>query len=170
MEDDAICLDMPAKGLIPIYKSSLTNGDSSVTSGNFDSTALNDKSNDNNHDLNETRCCSSTQKVKQLIIDANGSNWHQSPIFAVQDKERNSMENLPILDFDLLCATIAMQREPISSLDIQRDTCEVGVQRMWEGGVLDCLDNKEIALRTFWFVLFVVVELFISYCTEFNTM
>ena len=114
MEDDAVCLDVLAKAPMPLYKSSLTNGDSSVNSENFNSTALSDKSNDNNHDLDETRCCSSTQKVKQLIIDANGSNWHQSPIFAVQDKEQKPMENLPILDFDLLCATIAMQREPVS--------------------------------------------------------
>jgi hypothetical protein len=104
-------------------------------------------------DNDEARCISSTQKMKPLVIDANGSNWHQSPIFAIQDREQKPMEDLPILDFDLLCATIAMQREPVlSQLDIQRDSCEVGVQRMWEGGVLDCLENKEIALRTLWFV------------------
>ncbi|MCO5589249.1 hypothetical protein L7F22_043215 [Adiantum nelumboides] len=92
-------------------------------------------------------CDSSAKKVQHLILDGKGSNWHQSPIFAVQDKERNPEDNLPILDFDLLCATIAMQREPLS-VDVQRDACEVGVQRMWEGGVLDCLEDKEIALRT----------------------
>lgn len=94
---------------------------------------------------------SSAKKTQQLILDGKGCNWHQSPIFAPQDKERKSSDSLPILDFDLLCATIAMQREPLS-VDIQRDACEVGVQRMWEGGVLDCFENREIALKTCWFV------------------
>ncbi|KAI5054955.1 hypothetical protein GOP47_0030445 [Adiantum capillus-veneris] len=93
-------------------------------------------------------CDSSAKKVQQLILDGKGSNWHQSPIFAPQDKERKPEDALPIMDFDLLCATIAMQREPLS-VDVQRDACEVGVQRMWEGGVLDCFEDKEIALRTF---------------------
>lgn len=104
---------------------------------------------DNHEPLNgDPACGSSAKKVQHMIIDGKGSNWHQSPIFAPHDKERKSLDSLPILDFDLLCATIAMQREPLS-LDIQRDSCEVGVQRMWEGGVLDCFDNKEIALQTF---------------------
>lgn len=93
-------------------------------------------------------CDSSANKTQHLILDGKGCNWHQSPIFAPQDKDRKSVDSLPILDFDLLCATIAMQREPLS-VDIQRDACEVGVQRMWEGGVFDCFENREIALQTF---------------------
>lgn len=95
----------------------------------------------------ETTCDTSAKKVQHLIIDGKGSNWHQSPIFAPQEREREPEDSLPILDFDLLCATIAMQREPLS-VEVQRDACEVGVQRMWEGGVLDCFEDKEIALRT----------------------
>eukprot|EP00250_Pteridium_aquilinum_P006080 c16064_g1_i2 orf=555-1391(+) len=93
-------------------------------------------------------CNSSSKRVQHLILDGKGSNWHQSPIFAPQDKDGKSVDSLPVLDFDLLCASIAMQREPLS-VDIQRDACEVGVQRMWEGGVLDCFESREIALQTF---------------------
>lgn len=100
----------------------------------------------------ETTRLLSDKKVQRVIIDGKGRNWHQSPILALQpheDKERKSMDSLPILDFDLLCATVAMQSEPLS-LEVQRDAGEVGgVQRMWEGGVLDCFDNTEIALQTF---------------------
>lgn len=101
------------------------------------------------HDDAES-AASAERQAQRLIIDGKGSNWHQSPILALQstqEKERKSLDTLPILDFDLLCARVAMQSEPLS-LEIQRDGAEVGVQRMWEGGVLDCLDDTDIAVQT----------------------
>ncbi|KAH7280248.1 hypothetical protein KP509_37G057700 [Ceratopteris richardii] len=87
------------------------------------------------------------KKTHRLIIDGIRSNWHQSPIFAPQDKETRLENGVSILDFDFLCASVAMQRDPLS-VDAQRDAYEAGVQRMWEGGVLDCFEDKEIALQT----------------------
>ncbi|CAA6675022.1 unnamed protein product [Spirodela intermedia] len=63
-----------------------------------------------------------------------------------------------VLDFDLLCATVALQTQGFSvdkrgSGDVGEDEDELaveveGVQRMWEGGVFDCLQDRQIAIET----------------------
>lgn len=59
-------------------------------------------------------------------------------------------EGMPVLDFDVLCATVAMQSENLS-FEFQRLSDREaggGVHRMWEGDLMDCCDDRNIFLRT----------------------
>lgn len=62
-----------------------------------------------------------------------------------------------VLDFDMLCASVALsaeRRKAGAALAGAAGDCGGGgggVQRMWEGDVvLDCLDDRRIALETSW--------------------
>lgn len=75
-----------------------------------------------------------------------------------------------VLDFDMLCATVALQTQGFSvdkrgSGGVGEDEDELaaevgGVQRMWEGGVLDCLQDRQIAIETSWYCLFILFSRF----------
>jgi hypothetical protein len=59
-------------------------------------------------------------------------------------------EGMQVLDFDILCATVAMQSEHLS-FEFQRLSdreADGGVHRMWEGDLMDCCDDRNIFLRT----------------------
>eukprot|EP01018_Ginkgo_biloba_P006918 Gb_31922 [translate_table: standard] len=76
--------------------------------------------------------------------DGKPSLGNQEPVL------ESSGEGMAVLDFDVLCATVAMQSEGLSFeiRSLSGRESGGGVQRMWEGGLLDCLDNREISLRT----------------------
>lgn len=70
-----------------------------------------------------------------------------------------SMEGMAVLDFDMLCATVALQTQGYSvgkggklegrdEGDEEEEEEFGGVQRMWEGGVLDCFEDRWIALES----------------------
>eukprot|EP00249_Psilotum_nudum_P016419 c25816_g1_i2 orf=214-993(+) len=92
-----------------------------------------------------------------FVIDGLGRSWHQSPVVMLppasqqqQERGRKSSDRLPIVDFDVLCATVARQSEALA-VELDQTLAEEtagGVQRMWEGGVLACFDESEIVLQT----------------------
>ena len=57
-------------------------------------------------------------------------------------------EGIPLLDFDVLYATVAMQSEHLSFEFWRFPECESngGVHRMWEGDLMDCYDDHNIFL------------------------
>lgn len=59
-------------------------------------------------------------------------------------------EGMAVLDFDVLCATVAMQSQRLSFelRSLADREGGGGVQRMWEGGLMDCLDDNKILLQT----------------------
>ncbi|XP_042946773.1 uncharacterized protein LOC122279930 isoform X2 [Carya illinoinensis] len=72
-----------------------------------------------------------------------------------EEKER-LLDGMAVLDFDMLCSTVALQSQQgkwrtFNSLgeDLQEDGGELGgVLRMWEGEVLDCFEDRRIALES----------------------
>ncbi|XP_072958070.1 uncharacterized protein [Typha angustifolia] len=64
-------------------------------------------------------------------------------------------EGMTVLDFDMLCATVALQAvEKRGKMSIEEEEEEEkgegeygGVQRMWEGDVLDCFEDRRIAIE-----------------------
>ncbi|KAL4201854.1 hypothetical protein AMTRI_Chr02g260810 [Amborella trichopoda] len=77
----------------------------------------------------------------------------------VKEKEREEeeeddkfLEGMAVLDFDMLCATVALQSQGLYS-EKGRDLKGaggggVGLQRMWEGQVFDCFEDRRIAIET----------------------
>ena len=68
-------------------------------------------------------------------------------------------DGVHVLDFDMLCASVALQtqgfsvdKRVMSGYGCEDDLhLEIGaVQRMWEGGILDCLQDRRIALESSW--------------------
>ncbi|XP_039145879.1 uncharacterized protein LOC120283303 [Dioscorea cayenensis subsp. rotundata] len=66
-------------------------------------------------------------------------------------------EGVAVLDFDMLCATVALQTQGFSverrkgseEDDEMEESGEFGgVQRMWEGGVLDFFEDRRIAIES----------------------
>lgn len=64
-------------------------------------------------------------------------------------------ENLmAVLDFDMLCATVALQTQGVKTEKwAEEDDRDIGgefggVQRLWEGTVLDCLADRRIAIES----------------------
>ena len=65
-----------------------------------------------------------------------------------------------VLDFDMLCASVAMSAERRKGAGMMAAAASVapgeegaggGVQRMWEGDVvIDCLEDRRIALEAAW--------------------
>lgn len=77
-------------------------------------------------------------------------------------EETGLLEGVAVLDFDMLCATVALQTQggyslsKLAAADHDDGVASgefVGVQRMWEGDVCDCFDDRRIALQTFWYVV-----------------
>ncbi|RZC46377.1 hypothetical protein C5167_039328 [Papaver somniferum] len=80
------------------------------------------------------------------------------------EKDEKFLDGMAVMDFDMLCATVALQTEGgfYSSKgnnwgklnndddgdDIDGGEFSGGVQRMWEGDVFDCLEDRRIALQT----------------------
>lgn len=71
-----------------------------------------------------------------------------------ESKEEESRERMAAIDFDMLCATVALQTQGISTKKgVREDEFELdfgGVQRMWEGEVLDCFEDRRIAIESAW--------------------
>ncbi|KAF9590363.1 hypothetical protein IFM89_033889 [Coptis chinensis] len=74
-----------------------------------------------------------------------------------EEKKKFIMEGISVLDFDMLCATVALQAQTgggFSSREKLDDDYESsgefggGVQRMWEGEILDCFEDRRIAVET----------------------
>lgn len=75
--------------------------------------------------------------------------------------QRLLSEGVTVVDFDLLCSTVAMQAQKGQwvKLNLNGDEENVvgydygggGVLRMWEGELFcDCLDDRRIALQSAW--------------------
>lgn len=68
--------------------------------------------------------------------------------------EEESSETMAVLDFDMLCATVALQTQGFTKTEKSGEEFERsnddfgGVQRMWEGGVFDCFDDTRIAIES----------------------
>lgn len=71
-----------------------------------------------------------------------------------EEDEKLAAEAMAVLDFDLLCAAVARQTQGIFSEKAGNEEANRvgfgGVQRMWEGGVLDCLEDQRIAIESAW--------------------
>ncbi|XP_042520815.1 protein PLANT CADMIUM RESISTANCE 8 [Macadamia integrifolia] len=79
----------------------------------------------------------------------------EKPINGVEEKEEDTfIEGMTVLDFDMLCSTVALQTQGFSKEKWEKlgediDGTEIGgVQRMWEGEVLDCFVDRRIAIET----------------------
>lgn len=60
-------------------------------------------------------------------------------------------EGMTVLDFDMLCATVALQTHGVSRKAEEEFEGDFGgVQRMWEGEILDCLQDRRIAIESVW--------------------
>ncbi|KAL9234119.1 hypothetical protein vseg_009024 [Gypsophila vaccaria] len=69
-----------------------------------------------------------------------------------KEEEEKLIEGTTVLDFDVLCSTVAMQSHGKWRLFEDEDGGDdvvVGVLRMWEGEVLDCFDDHTIAIQSF---------------------
>ncbi|KAF9672250.1 hypothetical protein SADUNF_Sadunf11G0021500 [Salix dunnii] len=76
-----------------------------------------------------------------------------------EEEEKLLMEGMSVLDFDMLCSTVAMQTQgkywaKLESNEEEDDDLNHysnggGGFRMWEGEVLDCFDDRRIAIESF---------------------
>ena len=80
-----------------------------------------------------------------------------------EEEEKLLMEGMSVLDFDMLCSTVAMQTQGKNWSQIESNKEEEegdllhynnggggGGFRMWEGEVLDCFDDRRIAIESLW--------------------
>ncbi|KAG5104599.1 hypothetical protein JHK82_041569 [Glycine max] len=60
------------------------------------------------------------------------------------------LEGMPVLDFDMLCSSVALQSAHGSwgKLGGGDEEQQGGVLRMWEGELLDCFDGRRIAFES----------------------
>lgn len=71
-----------------------------------------------------------------------------------EEEERLLMEGVTVLDFDMLCSTVALQTQgkwrKLESGEGDDEGLELGggVFRMWEGEVLDCFEDRRVALQS----------------------
>ncbi|KAH8493569.1 hypothetical protein H0E87_020363 [Populus deltoides] len=78
-----------------------------------------------------------------------------------EEEEKLLMEGMSVLDFDMLCSTVAMQTQgnywaKLESNEEEDDDLNRynngggggGGFRMWEGEVLDCFDDRRIAIES----------------------
>ncbi|RRT40076.1 hypothetical protein B296_00041283 [Ensete ventricosum] len=85
----------------------------------------------------------------------------KAPATGTQEAEEAvRREVAAVLDFDMLCATVALQtqgmslgksrrKEAVTEEGDEDEEMEFGsVQRMWEGDVTDCFDDRRIAIET----------------------
>jgi hypothetical protein len=74
------------------------------------------------------------------------------------ESEGEEEEAMAVLDFDMLCASVAMSAERRKGAAGMASACGGGgegggggVQRMWEGDVvIDCFEDRRIALEAAW--------------------
>ncbi|XP_038883663.1 protein PLANT CADMIUM RESISTANCE 11 [Benincasa hispida] len=69
------------------------------------------------------------------------------------DEEEKLLDGVTLLDFDMLCSTVAMQTQgKWAKLETTEDAATGpefgGVFRMWEGELLDCYDDRRIAIES----------------------
>lgn len=82
-----------------------------------------------------------------------------------EEEERRLMEGMAVLDFDMLCSTVALQAAQGKWRSLggggggsEEEDAAIfgdlggGVLRMWEGEVLDCFEDRRIALQSSWSV------------------
>lgn len=70
-------------------------------------------------------------------------------------EEDKLLDGVTLLDFDMLCSTVAMQTQgKWAKLETTEDATTGpefgGVFRMWEGELLDCYDDRRIAIESAW--------------------
>ncbi|CAL1372544.1 unnamed protein product [Linum trigynum] len=70
------------------------------------------------------------------------------------EEEQKLIEDVAMVDFNLLCSTVALQTQGKWTDKVQADDEEfheggASVFRMWEGGVLDLCDDRRIAVESF---------------------
>ncbi|KAJ8761608.1 hypothetical protein K2173_004384 [Erythroxylum novogranatense] len=75
---------------------------------------------------------------------------------SVKTEEEEEERLMEVLDFDLLCSTVALQTQGTWTKLRTQDVCDSGagagnggVFRMWEGELLDCCDIPRIAIQSF---------------------
>ena len=78
----------------------------------------------------------------------------------VGEEEEKLLEGVTLVDFDMLCSTVAMQTQgKWAKLETTRDASMEpdlgGVFRMWEGELLDCFDDRRIAIESTWLDLLI---------------
>ncbi|KAH9611858.1 hypothetical protein KSS87_019537 [Heliosperma pusillum] len=74
-----------------------------------------------------------------------------------KEEEEKLIEGTSVLDFDVLCSTVVMQSQGKWRLfendeEEEQEECNGGgggVLRLWEGEVLDCFDDRRIAIQSF---------------------
>lgn len=79
---------------------------------------------------------------------------------AVEETERlcsTELEGISVLDFDLLCSTVALQTqgkwrklESSEREDGDDDEYGGGVLRLWEGDVMDCFEDRHLCIESSW--------------------
>lgn len=81
---------------------------------------------------------------------------------AEEEEKERFLEGMSVLDFDMLCSSVALQTQGKWSKLENVEGGDVvggeggdfgGVLRMWEGELLDCFDDRRIALESAWSVL-----------------
>lgn len=78
---------------------------------------------------------------------------------AVEERERlTELEGISVLDFDLLCSTVALQTqgkwrklESSEGEDATEDDYGGGVLRLWEGDVMDCFEDRHLCIESAWY-------------------
>ncbi|GAB4831080.1 hypothetical protein Ancab_005090 [Ancistrocladus abbreviatus] len=70
----------------------------------------------------------------------------------VEEEEERLLGGMAVLDFDMLCSTVAMQTQGKWRL-VENDSGQEGVEiggvfRMWEGEILDCFDDRRVAAES----------------------
>lgn len=80
----------------------------------------------------------------------------------VAEDEERLMEGVTVLDFDVLCSTVAMQTQKVKWNQLNAEDSDEtekemlysnggGVLRMWEGELLyDCFEDRHVALQSAW--------------------
>ena len=87
------------------------------------------------------------------------------------EEEDKFLEEVTLLDFDMLCSTVAMQTQgkwaKLDSAEDAKTGPEIGgVFRMWEGELLDCFEDRRIAIESAW--LDSLIHFFFSLFTLFR--
>ena len=122
--------------------------------------------------LQRYRCHSSQFFIRNprgglgLVVEMVGVSGSMADLAKIEtvrvDKEEEGqrlIEGASIVDFDVLCSNVALQNQgKWRLLDNEKGEEEGvgsgGVFRMWEGEVLDCFDDRRIAVESLWLDLF----------------
>lgn len=78
------------------------------------------------------------------------------------------LEGISVLDFDLLCSTVALQTqgkwrklESSEEEDAVDDEFSGGVFRLWEGDVMDCFEDRHLCIESAWLGYLFLISFFI---------